>query len=349
RDDGTRLRADSYTTSFLSDPQYRLYYRNRQLVLTFSGLKKDDTVFVEYVITDKSEANSYGNYFGDFILFQSEYPILNKTYTLKVPDNLKITYRYSGADVQPNIVKASGYSIYQFSKKDIPNLKSESYSPGLSEIAPYLHISTYNSWEDLGKWYASFIKDQWELSDVAKKTARSLVEGKSTTLDKVKEIHKWVVSNTRYVGLEFGVHGYKPYKASQVFERRFGDCKDKALLLCSMLKEVGVQADMVLLRTKNLGRIEKTPASLSSFNHAIVYIPELNYFIDATSEFSGLGEIPYLDQGVDSLVISSDGKAQVMTIPQNQPEENVFLAKYEFEAKKGETQVAATGSYLIKG
>ncbi|MFB3851067.1 MAG: DUF3857 domain-containing protein [Acidobacteriota bacterium] len=349
REDGSTLRADSYTTSFLSDPQYQLYYRNRQLVLTFSGLKKGDTVFIEYLITDKSEANAYGNYFGDFVPFQNIYPVLNKIYTLKVPENLKITYNDVGLDIEPIVVKTAGYSIYQWSKKDIPQLKNEAYAPGFSEISPYLHISTFNSWEDLGKWYSSFIKDQWELSETAKKLVHQIAQGKTGTVDKVIEIQKWVLSNTRYVGLEFGVHGYKPYKASQVFERRFGDCKDKALLLCAMLKEVNVDADMALLRTRNLGRIEKNPASLSSFNHAIAYIPELDLFLDATAEFSGIKEIPYLDQGVDALVVSSDGKAEVKTIPLNSSEENVFYAKYNFDLKKGDPQVEVEGSYFIKG
>jgi len=349
RADGTRLRADSYMTSFLSDPQFQLYYKNRQLVLTFSGLKKGDVVFIEYVITDKSEVNSYGNYFGDFVGFQSIYPIVNKIYTLKIPESLKITYNGFKMDAEPIIVKTKGYAIYQWNKKDIAQLKNEPNSPGFSEIAPYLHISTFNSWEELGKWYSSFIKDQWELSETAKKTAHQIVEGKNTTLEKVMAIHNFIVSNTRYVGLEFGVHGYKPYKASQVFERRFGDCKDKALLLCSMLKEVNVEADMVLLRTRNLGTIEKKPASLSSFNHAIAYVPELDLFLDATAEFSGIYEIPYLDQGVDCLVVSSEEKAEIRTIPVNSSEDNVFYAKYVFDLKKGETELSTLGTYAIKG
>lgn len=349
RKDGTKLRAESYTTSYLSDPQYQLYYRNRQLVLSFSGLKKGDVVSIEYLITDKSEVNSYGNYFGDFEAFQANYPILNKIYTLKIPENFNISYNGVGIDVEPIVVKTSGYTVFRWNKRDIFHLKNEVFSPGFSEISPYLHISTFNSWEELGKWYSAFIKDQWELSDVAKKLVHQLIEGKTTTYEKVEEIHKWVVSNTRYVGLEFGVHGYKPYKASQIFERRFGDCKDKALLLCSMLKEAKVEANMVLLRTRNLGRIEKKPASLASFNHAITYIPELDIFIDSTAEFSGLKELPYLDQGVDALIVSSDGKVEIKTIPQNSPDENIFFAKYQIETKKGQTEVTTIGSYIIKG
>ena len=83
-------------------------------------------------------------------------------------------------------------------------------------------------------------------------------------------------TGTRYVGLEFGIHGYKPYKVTQVLARRFGDCKDKASLMVALLREVGIDAELVLVRTRRGGRIDAEPASLAVFDHAIVYVPKLD-------------------------------------------------------------------------
>ena len=80
---------------------------------------------------------------------------------------------------------------------------------------------------------------------------------------RVRAVYNFVVANTRYVGLEFGIHGYKPYKVTQVLARRFGDCKDKASLLLALLREVGVEADLVLVRTRRGGRLDPQPASLA--------------------------------------------------------------------------------------
>jgi transglutaminase-like putative cysteine protease len=350
REDGTKLRANSYSTSYLSDTRYQLYYRNKQLVLYFSGLKKGDVVHYEYIMTDKIGAKTFGNYFGDVVPFQSYYPILKKTYILKVPESLKISFKNINGDVEQSVAKTGDSNLYIWSKKDIPAIKNEPYSPGFSEIFPYIHISTFTSWEELGKWYSSFIKDQWELSKEAKDLVKELIKDKNSTVDKVKAIHGWVAKNTHYVGLEFGVHGYKPYKASRIFERRFGDCKDKALLLCAMLKEAGIDADMVLVRTKNLGlMVEKSPVSLATFNHAIAYIPELDIFLDGTAEFSGINELPYLDQGIDVLVVGSDGNAEVKRTKENSPEENLFYANYTFNLIKGKEEVEAAGKYMLSG
>jgi len=349
RPDGTRLRAQSFVTSALSEAEYQLYYRNRQLVLSFSSLKKGDTVSIEYLLTDTGDENSFGRYFGDLVPFEMNSPILMKKYTLRLPDSLPVTFKAHLLAVEPSVIKAMGKTTYQWAARDIPKSRSESNSPGFGERASYLHISTFGSWEELGKWYSSFIKDQWELGKPARDTVAELVKDKRSVVDKVKAVHGWVVGQTRYVGLEFGVHGYKPYKAGQIFERRFGDCKDKAILLCSMLAEAGVEAQMVLVRTRNLGAVEKSPASLATFNHAICYVPSLDLFLDGTAEYSGISEIPSSDQGCDVLVVSRDGKAEVKTIPESSSEDNIYDASYEFDAGGPTGPVGMKGRFAIKG
>ena len=139
-------------------------------------------------------------------------------------------------------------------------------------------------------------------------------------------MHDFVVSGTRYVGLEFGIHGYKPYKVTQVLARRFGDCKDKAALMIALLREVGVPAELVLVRTRRGGHLDTEPASLAIFDHAIVYVPKLDRYLDGTAEFSGLRELPAQDQGVVVLrvgprgsVLTRDAGAAVERKPRSAP------------------------------
>ncbi|HNQ77799.1 MAG TPA: DUF3857 domain-containing protein [Acidobacteriota bacterium] len=349
RPGGTKIRAQSYVTSSLSDPQYQLYYRNRQLVLTFPSLKEGDTVSIEYLLTDTSEANTFGHYFGDLVPFEETSPVMVKRYTLRVPDSLQVAYAPHKLDIEPSVIKAMGKTTWQWVRKDIPKSRPEAYSPGFGERSSYIHVSTFRSWEELGAWYSSFIRDQWELGSEAKAVVSNLTTDKSSVMDKVKAVHGWVVGQTRYVGLEFGVHGYKPYKARRIFERRFGDCKDKAILLCSMLREAGVEASMALIRTRNLGKVEKSPASLATFNHAICYVPEADLFLDGTAEYSGIAEIPHLDQDCDVLVVNHDGTARVRAIPLKEASANSYEAEYSFDIRKGEKSAAMKGSLKVRG
>src|SRR4029077_21237218 len=100
---------------------------------------------------------------------------------------------------------------------------------------------------------------------------------------------------------------YKPYKVTQVLARRFGDCKDKASLMPALLREVGVPAELVLVRTRHGGRLDPQPASLAVFDHAIVYVPKLQRYLDGTAEFAGAGELPTEDQGVMVLRVGPAG------------------------------------------
>lgn len=349
RPDGTKMRAESYVTSALSDPEYQLYYRTRQLVLSFPSLREGDVVAIEYLITDTGEANTFGRYFGDLVPFENSSPVMIKKYTLRVPDSLPVTYVGNNLGVEPSVIRAMGKTTYQWTKKDIAKTRTEPYSPGFGERSSYVHVSTFEKWEDLGKWYAYFIKDQWDPGENAADTARRLTADSRSVADKVRAVHAWVVGQTRYVGLEFGVHGYKPYRASQIFQRRFGDCKDKAILLCSMLSEAGVEARMVLVRTRNLGAVGKTPASLATFNHAICYVPALDLFLDGTAEYSGLEEVPYLDRECDVLVIARDGASEVKRVPPCAPGDNIYSASYGFELKKDEKSSGVDGRFLVKG
>jgi hypothetical protein len=71
-----------------------------------------------------------------------------------------------------------------------------------------------------------------------------------------------------------------------------------------MLKEVGIDSSMVLARTTKGGNIDPEPASLAVFDHAIVFVPKFNLFLDGTAEFSGSMELPMMDQDIMVLVVS---------------------------------------------
>jgi transglutaminase superfamily protein len=164
----------------------------------------------------------------------------------------------------------------------------------------------------------------------------------------VRALYDFVVSQTRYVGLEFGIHGFKPYRVDDVLRRRFGDCKDKASLLHALLESVGIDSRLVLLRMKRLGRIPEAPASLAVFNHAIVYVPDLDLWLDGTASHSGSRDLPGEDRGASVLVLDGGGPPRFGTIPDARPEDN--LVDTEFEVALGPDGAAAvTGRSRITG
>jgi len=232
----------------LSEPWYGLYYDTRAAIVGFENLRAGDVVEVQYTLADVSYSNEFADYFGDFQMIADSLPTLLWDYTLIAPKTRTFYFNQPHfAGLRSQTETRGTENLYRFEANNVPKVDSESAMPGLAEIAPYLHVSTYRTWDEVGRWYWNLVADQMQDDGTLVKAATQATLGLTTMLDKVKAIHRLVVENTRYVGLEFGIHGYKPYRSTQVFQRRFGDCKDKATLLVALLEAAAIPARVALL------------------------------------------------------------------------------------------------------
>ena len=342
RRDGTVLDSNQTFEQQLGEPWYRIYYDTRALVVVFPDLEPGDTVEVRYRTDDVSHRNVFADYYGDLHFLQGGDPVKRMDYVLITPATRTF---YFSEPRMPGLrhtrTTESGKNIDRYVATDVPPIQSEDGMPGFTEIAPYLHISTYRSWEEVGRWWWGLIRDQLYADEHIKQLVADLVRGAPDVRTKVTRIYDWVVSNTRYVGLEFGIHGYLPYRVPQIIQRGFGDCKDKASLLYVFLREAGIDARIVLARTRHNGNIAELPASLSVFDHAIAYVPELDLYLDGTAEHSGATELPNMDQGITVLIVGPND-ARLARTPVLEPTRNR-------RERTLQVQLAADGSATIEG
>jgi hypothetical protein len=217
-----------------------------------------------------------------------------------------------------------GRVLYRWAEKSIPKVVSEPGMPGWAEVAVPLHVSTYKTWNQLSHYWWGLVRDQLTPNDELRRTVDTLLKNVDRKDDQavIRAVYNFVVTNTRYVALEFGIHGYKPYRVDQILARRFGDCKDKASLIHAMLKLAGVDSRMVLLRMRNLGTLTEDVASLAAFNHAIVYVPKYQLFLDGTAEFHNSHELPSADHRANVLIVEPDGTSNFLTTPEAKAEDN---------------------------
>jgi hypothetical protein len=133
-----------------------------------------------------------------------------------------------------------------------------------------------------------------------------------------------------------------------VLARRFGDCKDKASLIHAMLKVAGVDSRLVLLRMRHLGTLPPEPASLAAFNHAIVYVPKLELYLDGTAAFHGAAELPIADRVANALIVDPDGKSTFLTTPEAKANDNATHTSLDVTLR-ADGGAAATGESRIHG
>lgn len=307
RADGTVLQSVRHGSRALGDPRYRIYYSSQAHVVRFPDLRPGDTIELAYRITDVAFRNVFNDYYGDYRLLGRGVPTRRLEYVLITPREREF---YFNEPALPSLRherrEEDGRRVDHFVAEEIPAARREPNMPGPSETLPYLHVSTYRSWEDVGRWWWGLVQDQLVSDAALRRTVHELTDGVADVRTRVERIYGWVIRNTRYVGLEFGIHGFQPYRVPLIVQRGFGDCKDKASLLYVMLREAGIEARLVLVRTRRNGRIQDLPASLSVFDHAIAYVPELDLYLDGTAENGGAGALPSGDQGVTVLVVGPE-------------------------------------------
>jgi tetratricopeptide (TPR) repeat protein len=343
RKDGHVLESVRTVEQQLGEPWYRVYYDTRALVVVFSDLEPGDVVELRYRIDDIAHRNLFADYYGDLHVWQAASPIRHNEYVLITPKSRQFYMnepKLAGLSHNQQIV--GDRRIDHYVADNLPAIVAEADMPGVTEVSPYLHVSTYKTWQDVGRWYWGLIKDQLYADESLKRTVAGLMKDAPDLRTKVERIHDWVVQNTRYVGLEFGIHGFLPYRVPLIVQRGFGDCKDKASLLYTMLREAGIDARIVLVRTRHNGSILDQPASLSVFDHAITYVPALDMYLDGTAEHSGVDELPVQDQGVSVLRVGpSDAELHVTPV-----------LDAEHNSKRTRTlkvQLAADGSAVVEG
>jgi tetratricopeptide (TPR) repeat protein len=305
----------------LSEPWYNLYYDVHDREITFPRLSPGDLVELSYLIEDMGGRNMLGNYFGDMFLFQYSQPTKRAAYILLAPEKQTLYFNRPKSARYKKTPREDGSVVHQWETRDLPAVEPEPDMPGITETNSFLHISTFESFQELGRWYSGQTSDQLVPGPEVKKLARELTEGLSEPLDKIRAIYRFVTDRTRYVGLEFGIHGYVPYQVSDVLTRKFGDCKDKSALLVALFGQVGIRAQMALVRMKRLGPVPRAPASLAVFNHAICYLPDHGLWLDGTAPFHDVTELPDQDQDTLALVIEKDG-GRLVPIPKTPPERN---------------------------
>jgi transglutaminase-like putative cysteine protease len=213
-------------------------------------------------------------------------------------------------------------TIYRWDVTDLKPLLNEPRGPAHTEIAPYVSVSTFEDWDQLGRWYAGIIMPQLALDSDLRTALERITVGAETEQEKIEAIYQFVLRNTNYVAMEFGIYSYKPYPVTTVYARRFGDCKDKASLMIAMLRAAGIDAELALVRTRKLGDVNDRATTLAVFNHALAYIPKYNLWLDGTAEYAGSRELPLDDQGAMALTVNLNGNAMLRRVPVTLPMQN---------------------------
>jgi len=325
--DGTVLTAgggDIHQTAPFSE--FAMYDDAKNIGVSMPGV--EDGVIIDYVYT-RTTTKSYlpGQYSEQWTFRDGVDPVKFSQMTLSAPATMKIQTlprNTSGMTATQTLSKDGARKTYVWKMENLAPLVPEPMMPPASTFLPTLELSTIPSWQTIAHWYQGLAVGQMVVSPEIKETVKTLTAGKTSDTEKAKAIYYWVEGRTRYVALELGLSAFQPHPAAEVCRNRYGDCKDMATLLVTMLHEAGIKTAWPVLL--GAGRTEPVHDYLAApyfFNHAIVRadIDGKPYWFDSTAEMCPFGQIPGGDRGVDALVVR-DGVAAFETIPTGMPQDN---------------------------
>lgn len=252
--------------------------------------------------------------------FTKQAVVLDEEFTLDVPRSLAV--KVKSTDVQPQVREAGDRRVYQWKRAQLkreevdPKLK---FGPPFKQPEPDVQISTFQSWDDVGRWYYSLQKDRVVPTPEIKAKALELTKDAKTDDEKMRLLYDFVATHFRYIGVAFGIGRYQPHSAADVLDNSYGDCKDKHTLLASLLQAVGIQASPAIISSAHA--VDPDVPSPSQFDHVITAVHRSNdiIWLDTTSEVAPFGFLTANLRDKEALVIAQDGSAKLIRTPKNLP------------------------------
>ena len=209
-------------------------------------------------------------------------------YKLVAPSAANLNFKNIQTNIEPVVERKDGEVSYLWTKERSKGIITDGNVPDWYNPFQRVLISSFNNWQEVSEWGAELYQvSNSDKNDLLKKVNKLLADSSSDQF--VMKAIRFVQDDIRYLGFEGGLNGYKPHSPLMVWNQRFGDCKDKSLLLCTILQLRGIEAHPVLVNTTEGEKINDGLPSIFSFDHCVVQIKfrEKEFYVDPTISNQG--------------------------------------------------------------
>ncbi|MFD2726541.1 DUF3857 domain-containing protein [Hyunsoonleella rubra] len=314
------------------------YDDSKSLNFIFPNLQKGSKSRLKYSENVKNPRFLSPFYFGDFS------PIVNNKITIVADKNINLKFKEfqtQDLDIKFNKQEKRNAIIYTWELKNMDKFKYESNSPTYKKIFPHIvpiitsyktknkNVDLANKVSDLYNWYYSMVKgiNKDEPDADLVKVVEELTTNKSSDFEKVKAIYYWAQKNIKYIAFEYALGGFIPRQANDVFQKKYGDCKDNSSILFKMLEIAGIEGNLTWIGTRRLPyKYDEVPTPLVD-NHMILSYTEGDdtYFLDATGRFIPIDYPTPFIQGKEALISQGEDGFVIKKVPIVPAEKNAVI------------------------
>mgnify|MGYP001036733640 CR=1 FL=1 len=305
----------------------------RRISITFPGVELGDSI--ETIVETESKPLIKGHY-NDLIVFQYFEPILRKRYTIEGPASLPLNYVVKNGSLEFSKQEKGNRVVYEWKVFDSPKIEQELGMVPITDVALKVIASTFKNWAELSRYGDSLNVGKVDSNEALKAKVAELTKDLKTEDEKILVIFHYISRKIRYMGSSMDLGAFiEPHQATYTFEKQYGVCRDKSILMMSMLNEIGVKAYDAII---NISRQTDPEIPIIFFEHAICGVILKDgriVYMDPTLELSsGFGET-YVG-GRYVLLLDKDGK-DLIKLPPVPAENSLGLIR-------GETKLLPDGS-----
>lgn len=187
-------------------------------------------------------------------------------------------------------------NTYTWETRDLTAMDLEDSVPSWFEAWKRVQVTTFASWSEVAQWADALFRIDDRSKSAVKTLADSFRSANPTRDAQITAAIRFVQDDIRYLGIEMGRNSHQPHQPWETLDARWGDCKDKSLLLVALLRELGVEAYPALVNTRLGTQLEQKIASPFLFDHVIAQVIDggKTYWIDGTMSEQG-GALPTIE------------------------------------------------------
>src|SRR6185503_4223266 len=229
------------------DLDQQLYNGTSAAVIFVNDVRVGDVVEYAYTITGENPV--LGGRFTDIVYLADNEPIKEKFFRVLYPSKRLLAIKNDNTELQPTKQVIGDDTEYLWYAKDVSGVPSDDSTPNWFNPYPRINLSEFQSWAEIVNWALPFYQN----SPLNNSELRAKIEEWKKTSEvpeqRTAAALRFVQDEIRYLGIELGRYSHQPTVPEKVFARRFGDCKDKSLLLSSILNSMGIEASPALVNT----------------------------------------------------------------------------------------------------
>jgi transglutaminase-like putative cysteine protease len=292
-----------------------LYDGSLSVVLNIQDVRVGDVL--EYSFTRKGFNPVFNGHYSDRIYFDLSVAYAKLYRRLLVPAEKKIHSKYFNGEVLPTIQPKGNLTEYVWSLAKGKQSSGDDNVPDWFDTDRCVALTDFDSWSGVAHW----AQEHFQVSASERTALKKYLDGQFDGAKKEEILQKavrFVQDEVRYLGFESGRNSHKPHSPLSVYEQRFGDCKDKSLLLCTILRQYDFEAYPMLVNTSMRSHTSEQPPAANIFDHCVVEVwyEGKSLYVDPTiSNQGGAATSLYFPSYGQGLIIR-DTTTTLVTLPQ---------------------------------